>query len=130
MLSTVPFRMVPPKKVRPPAPNKPLPPTSTVVPVLSSVPVMFTLPPERVKCDKPVSAATVKLPRFRVPLLTLIRPGLVHVVGLMFSEPPLTFMVPLLVNVAGLMVKVCPAVLALRVPALMMVPAQLCVRLP
>jgi len=39
-----------------------------------------------------------------MPLLTLILPGLLQLVGTMFSVPPLTSAMPLLVKVVGLTV--------------------------
>ena len=155
LLTSVPFLMVPLRLLRPPVPNSPALPMSSVLPVLSRVPVRFTvLPAVRLKCVEPVRSATVNaLPRFRMPLLRLILPGLLQLVGVMFSVPPLSFAVPLLVKVVGLtfivpavtlsvpvaalvkvlglMLKLCPAVLPMSVPALMMgLPPQFCVRVP
>ena len=44
--------------------------------------------------------------------------------------PPVALSVPELLNVVGLMVSVCPAVLAMMVPALLIVEAELWLRLP
>ncbi len=58
-------------------------------------------------------------------------PGLVQVVGLIVSVPPSALSVPLLMKVAGLIEYDCPAVSALMVPALTMVPPpQFWFRLP
>ena len=46
------------------------------------------------------------------------------------SVPALALSVPVLLKVAGLIVKVCPAVLAMMVPALLMVATELWVKPP
>ncbi len=100
----LPFLTMPVNELRPPAPNKPVPPTSNVAPVLSSVPLTDTVPPARPKWLAPASAAVAKVPpRFRLPLLTLIWPGLLQVVALRLSAPPFTLSVPLLLKTAGVM---------------------------
>ena len=156
-LTTVPPVMVPLNEFRPPAPatpllpNTPAAPMSSTWPVLLSVPEMLTVVPvARVKLPSvaverlpprlsvpPAVTASVPLllplapDSVSVPPVALSAPVLLQVAAARFSVPVLlAFSVPVLLKTPGLMNSVWPAMLALMVPALLMVDSELWVTLP